>query len=66
MAHGHPYEDIAGLLRRRSLDRKPWLRRLPPASRRAPAQPSSSALRLIFPVTVSGSSDTNSTCRGYS
>ena len=66
MEHGHPYGEIAGLLRRRSLDRKPWLKRLPPPARPAGPQPSSSALRLTFPVTVSGSSGTNSTCRGYS
>jgi len=33
VTHGHPYENIADLLRRRSLDRKPWLKRLPPPSR---------------------------------
>jgi hypothetical protein len=36
MLHALPHEDLTGLLRRRSLDRKPWLKRLTQSGRPRP------------------------------
>jgi hypothetical protein len=36
MLHALPHEDVTGLLRRRSLDRKPWLKRLAQTDRPRP------------------------------
>jgi hypothetical protein len=46
MLHALPHEDLTGLLRRRSLDRKPWLKRLTQSGHPRPRPRSLQAARV--------------------